>query len=231
MTQEADAVRERYARRSNETDARRYSMLSPVTFQAVHERQRQVLSLFRRLGFEDVSGLRLVEVGAGAGGSMLEFLRIGFAPENLMGIELLPERVAVARQVLPAGLRFVLGDASEQRIAAGSVDIVYQSGVFSSLLDDDFQIALARTMWQWVRPGGGVLWYDFAFDNPANPDVRGVSVRRVRQLFPEGRVWWRRVTLAPPLARRVAPIHPALYTFFNAIPYLRTHRLCWIGKP
>jgi SAM-dependent methyltransferase len=231
MTQEADAVRKRYARRSHDTDARRYSMLSPAVFQSVHERQRQVLSLFRRLGFADVSSLRLVEVGAGSGAALLEFLRMGFAPENLVGIELLPERAAMARRLLPAGVQVVLGDASEQRIAAGSVDIVYQAGVFSSLLDDDFQASLARTMWEWVRPGGGILWYDFAFDNPANPDVRGISVRRVRQLFESGDLWWHRVTLAPPIARRVSVLHPALYGLFNAIPLLRTHRLCWIGKP
>ena len=41
-------------------------------------------------------------------------------------------------------------------------------------------------MWRWVRPGGGVLWYDFTFDNPRNPDVRGVPLARVRELFPHG---------------------------------------------
>ena len=40
-----------------------------------------------------------------------------------------------------------------------------------------------------------------------------------------------RITLAPPLARRVARFSPALYTLFNLMPFLRTHRLCWIAKP
>jgi hypothetical protein len=76
-----------------------------------------------------------------------------------------------------------------------------------------------------------VLWYDFTVDNPRNPDVRGVPPGRVRQLFPAGRIDVRRVTLAPPLARRVVRWHPALYTAFNALPLLRTHALCWIAKP
>ncbi len=25
---------------------------------------------------------------------------------------------------------------------------------------------LLDRMWRWVKPGGGVLWYDFTFDNP-----------------------------------------------------------------
>jgi hypothetical protein len=41
----------------------------------------------------------------------------------------------------------------------------------------------------------------------------------------------RRVTLAPPLARALTRVHPALYTAFNALPLLRTHLLCWIVKP
>ena len=81
-----------------------------------------------------------------------------------------------------------------------------------------------------VKPGGGVLWYDFTFDNPRNPDVRGVPLSRVRTLFPHATLRVRRVTLAPPLARAVTRVHPALYGWFNALPWLRTHVLCWLAK-
>ena len=40
-----------------------------------------------------------------------------------------------------------------------------------------------------------------------------------------------RLTLAPPLARLVCRVHPALYTMFNALPVLRTHVLAWLEKP
>ena len=66
-----------------------------------------------------------------------------------------------------------------------------------------------------------MLWYDFTYDNPSNPDVRGVPLRRVKQLFPAGRIKWKRVTLAPPLARRVVRIHPSLYAICNAVPFFR----------
>jgi hypothetical protein len=81
-----------------------------------------------------------------------------------------------------------------------------------------------------VKPGGGVLWYDFTVDNPRNRDVRGVPLRRVQALFPQARVQAQRVTLAPPIARAVSRLHPSLYTVFNALPPLRTHLLCWIAK-
>jgi len=133
--------------------------------------------------------------------------------------------------VLPESLRLLQGDASAAAVEPASQDLVLQSTVFSSLLDDDFQQRLAAAMWRWVKPGGGVLWYDFTVDNPRNRDVRGVPLSRVRALFPEGRLSARRVTLAPPLARVLARVHPALLPVFNALPLLRTHVLAWIEKP
>jgi hypothetical protein len=162
---------------------------------------------------------------------MLELLRMGFAPRNLVGVELLPDRFAQAMQTLPSGVTLMQGDAALVNLPDESEDIVYQSTVFSSLLDAPFQWRLAQTMWRWVRPGGGVLWYDFTMDNPQSPDVRGVSVNRIRELFPQGRLDYRRITLAPPIARRVCRIHPMLYPWFNALPFLRTHVLAWIEKP
>jgi ubiquinone/menaquinone biosynthesis C-methylase UbiE len=144
---------------------------------------------------------------------------------------LLPERCAKARAVLPELLSLHEGDALQLDVPAASQDAVYVSTVFSSLLDDDFQQRLAGAMWRWVKPGGGVLWYDFTVNNPRNADVRGVPLARVKALFPEGQLQARRVTLAPPIARAVTRVHPALYTLFNALPPLRTHVLAWIAKP
>ncbi len=225
---EADAVAERYARR---TASDRYSMLRPDVWHTVQERQRAMLRLFARLGFNDLSALRLLEVGCGSGGNLQELLRLGFVPTNLNGSELLPERIAQARAGLPASVALFEGDATQLDLAPASFDIVFVSTVFSSLLDDAFQQRLAESMWRWVRPGGGVLWYDFTVNNPRNADVRGVPLGRVAALFPQGGLRYQRVTLAPPIARAVTRLHPALYTLFNTLPLLRTHALAWIAKP
>jgi SAM-dependent methyltransferase len=225
---ETAAVAERYARRG---DAGRYSVLRPDVWQTLQERQRAMLGLFAQAGLHDLSSLTLLEVGCGAGGNLLELLRLGFAPAHLNGVELLPERLAQARAVLPEAVALHNGDALAENLPAQSLDIVYVSTVFSSLLDDAYQQRLAEAMWRWLKPGGALLWYDFTVDNPRNPDVRGVPLSRLRALFPQGHLHHRRVTLAPPLARAVTRVHPALYTLFNALPWLRTHVLAWIDKP
>ena len=224
---EPRAVAERYARRTADD---RYSLMRPDVWHTVQERQRAMLRLFAQQGLDDLSAVRLMEVGCGAGGNLLELLRAGVRPEHLSGVELLPDRVEAARAVLPPTVVLHLGDALALDVPPASLDIVFVSTVFSSLLDDVFQQRLAEALWRWVRPGGAVLWYDFTVNNPRNPDVRGVPLSRVRALFPLGRVTASRLTLAPPIARAATRFHPSLYTLFNILPLLRTHVLCWIAK-
>lgn len=226
---EPDELANRYARRAA-GDAR-YGPLQADVMATLHERQRALRSLLLRHGRADTASLRLLEVGCGAGGNLLELLRLGFRPEHLQGVELLPQRLAQARGLLPASVVLHGGDACALALPEASQDIVFVSTVFSSLLDDAFQQRLADTMWHWLKPGGAVLWYDFTIDNPANRDVRGVPLARVRELFPGGRIDARRVTLAPPIARRVVRLHPLAYSLFNTIPLLRTHVLAWIERP
>jgi len=226
---ETHAVAERYARRVG-LSSDRYSPLRPEVWQMLHERQRVMLKRMAAFGFTDFASLRVAEVGCGTGGNLLELLRLGFYPAHLFGAELLPERLELARNTLPAATTLWLGDATQAPLHPESQDIVLQSTVFSSLLDDAFQQRLADAMWRWLKPGGAVLWYDFTVDNPRNPDVRGVPLRRLRELFPQALITADRVTLAPPLARLVCRWHPGLYGVFNALPLLRTHVLAWAHK-
>lgn len=227
---EARAVAERYARRDAQADARRYGLFDAAALQAQQERLRAMVALWRAHGWDDLAGRDLIEVGCGAGGNLLDLLRLGAEPGRLAGIELQADRAAVARRLLPPAVRLIEGDATVADVAPESQDAVLAFTVFSSVLDDAAQIRLAHAMWHWVRPGGGVLCYDFTVDNPYNPDVRGVPVARLRALFPRARAEVRRVTLAPPVARAVARLNPRLPAWLNALAPLRTHRLCWLEK-
>ena len=227
---ELAAIQERYQRRAAAPSGR-YSYFSPDVLLSTQQRQRATLSLLSSKGIQKLQDLDLIEIGCGNGSNLLEFLLLGATPERLAGNELLGERLRHARSVLPDAVRLWPGNAADLSLGESTFDIVYQSTVFSSILDDALQESIAAAMWQWLRPGGAVLWYDFTYNNPRNPDVRGVPLSRVRELFPQARITARRVTLAPPLARVLVRVHPGLYGLFNSVPWLRTHILCWIEKP
>jgi SAM-dependent methyltransferase len=82
-----------------------------------------------------------------------------------------------------------------------------------------------------LAPGGRLLSYDFAFDNPSNPDVRGIRPAEIRRLFPGFSMTARRITLAPPLGRAIGHLGPTIYFLTSKIRFLCTHYLCLLEKP
>lgn len=225
---ELDRIKQVYAERRTCVPHDLYSYTRPDVFLGAQQVDRVTLDLFKRAGIDDFAHTRLLEVGCGSGGNLLRFLRWGFAPENLVGNELLEDSAIHARHFLPAKIAIITGDARE--LPEDQFDVVYQSTVLSSILDNEFQVAFASKMWSLTRPGGLLVSFDFVFNNPSHGNVRKVTNSRLRQLFPEGQLTSRRVNLAPPIARRVARLRP-VYAALNAVPFLRTHSVCVIRKP
>ena len=152
------------------------------------------------------------------------------APENISAIDLLPERIREARALCPAGISLECGNAEKLKFPDGSFDLVFQSTVFTSILDEEMKIRIAREMLRVLHPSGMIVWYDFTVDNPWNPDVRGIPRREITRLFPECRFEFERLTLAPPVGRRIARVSTFLYRFLSAVKVLDTHCLALIRK-
>ena len=124
---------------------------SPAALLALQERAAGDASrLFARRGLRDLAALRAARGRLRRRRQPARAAAPRLSPEHLAGIELLPERHAAARGAPARGvtLRLRRRDAA-CRCAPASVDIVLQSTVFSSLLDDAFQQRLARAMWRW----------------------------------------------------------------------------------
>lgn len=229
LAAEVAEIRARYQRRPAD-DRQRNSLLHPQRYMPNLEKQRALLRLLGQRFGTDLSQLDFVEIGCGHGNNLRLMIHWGFEPTRVLGNELLAERLEYTRHRVPSQCRLISGDALKLDIAAESIDIVMASTVFSSILDDDFRSKLAEHMWNWVRPGGGVLWYDLMVNNPKNPDVRRVTSRELSRLFPEADIDISRITLAPPLARLVCRLHPSLYSGLNLFPILRSHLVGWLGK-
>lgn len=205
--------------------------MNPSVYLNLQECEKVLIKWLKNCRFNQPSKLKLLEIGCGYGSNILQFVKLGLLPENLFGNDLIKERIEHARRILPDSVGFFVGDVSKINLHNESFDIVFQSVVFSSILDSEFKDRLAKKMWQLTKLGGGILWYDFIYDNLMNKDVKSIKFKEVKLLFPYriNKKW--KLTLAPPLSRIITKIHPSLYFFINVCPLLRTHILCWIEKP
>jgi len=208
----------------------RYNPLNPDIMMTVQEKERLIVKWINTEKISPVSSKKLIEIGCGNGSNLLFFLKLGFKPENIVANELIEQRAESARKLLPETIKIIIGNAIDLQLPAEEFNIVFQSTVFSSILSFDSRKKLADIIWKIVKPGGGILWYDFIYNNPQNPNVRKVTLKEVKQLFPIGEIKYCRLTLAPPISRVVTKIHPNFYHLFNLFPFLRTHILCWIKK-
>ena len=189
------------------------------------DRERRTLALLSRESLGSLANTRILEVGCGTGTWLRDLVRWGASPLNVFGVEILPARAAEARRSVAPGVTVLDGDIAALEFPDASFDLVIQSTVFSSILDPERRRRTAAEMRRVLRPDGLILWYDLAMDNPRNPNVRGVSRAGISSLFPGCRVLAERITLAPPIARALAPHAPWACTLLNAFPFLRTHLL------
>ena len=228
---ELEIRRSREADRINVAYANRRGMICDTfTREARAERHAVYDQLLDAAFPTQRSIIQVLEVGCGSGSELEKLIQLGVEPGHCAGIELQESRFENAKSRLPAACDIRLGDACKTDFATESFDVVFASTVFTSILDEDVQASLAGEMWRLVKPGGAVLWYDFVYNNPRNPDVRGVPRSRVLELFPQATAEFHRVTLAPPIGRRLNRLGATGYRIFNSIPFLRTHLVGWLAK-
>jgi SAM-dependent methyltransferase len=197
----------------------------------IHERHRETLLLLKEGGYYPLTKIHILDVGCGDGVMLRQFLQWGAMPENLVGIELRSEPVKKAHYLTP-NLDILCGSATDLPYTDASFDLVCQHTVFTSILESGMKQQIASEICRVLRPGGAVLWYDFMYNNPHNPDVRGIKKSEIEFLFPGFVIQLRRITLAPPIARRMPKFGlTVLYPLLASIPFLRTHNLGLLKKP
>jgi ubiquinone/menaquinone biosynthesis C-methylase UbiE len=225
-TAEIARMRAAYGRVARMAESGAYSLANPAYLFAIQGRQRALLAALRREELWPLADKDLLELGCGTGGVLLELLGYGADPRRLHGCDLLAERVAAAHKRLP---HLPVSCASGARLPYPdrSFDLVLQFTVFSSILDRGICYTVSNEMSRVVRPGGAILWYDF-WINPVNKQTRGIRPDEIRSYFPHSRFSFERITLAPPLARRLVPLTWTGARLLEQLRLFNTHYLAII---
>lgn len=229
VLRESARIAEEYARREREIGSERYAPWRPDVALTLEERSREAARMLACAGCFPNPNSACFEVGYGKIGWLGQLISWGAPASKLCGLELDAARAGIAQAALPiADLR--VGDATEIPWPDEAFHLVICSTVMTSILDRDVRRRVAREIERVLAPGGALLWYDFAYDNPRNRQVSGIRRRELRALFPalEGEI--RSVTLAPPVARAVAPLSHFLASALALLPFLRTHLLAVLVK-
>jgi SAM-dependent methyltransferase len=167
---------------------------------------------------------RILDVGCGYGSLLRWFHERDVPSEHLFGIDLLPNRIRIARETYPA-FTFVQGSADQLPFPDRSFDLVLVFTVFSSILDGELAGSVARSIGRVLKSQGAIVWYDIRYPNPWNPSVRAMTKPRIRELFPAFQFECRPLTLLPILAYRLGSLTDRTYPLLASLNILRSHYL------
>lgn len=209
------------------TGQERYARHRP---EVILERANLCTAIGRALGRSKALPLdqtRILDVGCGRGDWLVEFEAMGAERSRLSGIDIFEPSIREAQRKLgmpgSGGAELLVATGLPWPWADGTFDVTTQFTVFTSILDESVRAETAREMLRVTRPQGLILWYDFLIDNPSNADVRGVRASEIRKLFPDCEIHLQKMTLAPPLHRRLKRLPMWIRAALGAARFLDTH--------
>lgn len=224
-TTETDRLKKTYQAYTEQgMPKRRWSPENPGNREIIKERRDITLFLVEKFNLLPLHDKKILDVGCGTGGELAYFQQLGATPQNLYGLDIIPERIAVARKDHPE-IIFRCGNAEIIAYPNQTFDIVLLFTVLSSILDSSMTSNLCNEVTRVVKPHGAVLFYDLRIFNPYNPSVQGITRRRLHQLFPGFSIYIRSLTMLPPLSRTLTHCTSFLYRSLARLPLLRTHNM------
>lgn len=229
---EPDRVRSVFAARDRSRETRsRWELFNPACLHFVHERERFLLALLMRHGFdaERLESATVLSIGCGWGSELLDLVRYGAMPGRLMGLDLARDRLRRAKSRNPA-LALIEANAADVPFRDASFDLVFQFTLLTSVLETESRRKIAREILRVLSPNGMIVWYDFWPDSPSNPNVRGIRAAEIRSLFPACTYDARSLTLPPPLSRWLVPRSWLLADLLSGVPMLRSFHLVGIQR-
>jgi ubiquinone/menaquinone biosynthesis C-methylase UbiE len=174
--------------------------------------EKSVVEALRRLGV-DRHSWKILDVGCGAGFSLLRLLYHGLSPERLYGIDIAENRIALGRKRFPA-LNLTLGDASAMDYAPDSFELAMESTMFIQVTDEAMSQGIASEMIRVVKPNGYIMLTDWRYSF-GRKGYQSLSSKRIARLFGVGTrtsvVCRTHGALIPPVGRALSRYCPSLY--------------------
>ncbi len=224
-------IQDEYKQRAtSQVFSERYSLFNEAALLQAQGIERNALALLKKHHFTQLADKKILDIGCGNGIPLQRFLAYGAVPHNLSGIDLLPARIEHAQSLNPT-IDWQMGSAHQLPYPDASFDLVTLSVVFSSILNRPLRRYVADEAWRVCKPSGLILYYDFAYSNPQNSAVEGISRPEMQRLFKRPGACFdiRKVTLAPPLSRLLAPRAHWLASSLEYLHFLNTHLMCVIS--
>ena len=109
LATEERRIHQAYARRRS---GNLYSRFNRAYLFMVQEREQRFLRLLARYGFAQLETKKILEIGCGNGDLLRDFIKWGARPENLVGIDLIADRVAESINVCPKAVKIHQGNAA-----------------------------------------------------------------------------------------------------------------------
>lgn len=162
----------------------------------------------------DRTHARVLDVGCGNGGSLLQFMRLGFKPSNLVGIDTSDERIAQAAEFLP-GVGFRKESADALPFGDSEFDLVFESTMLGTLESPTLLENIAREMLRVTKTRGYIMLADWRYSREGSGVRTAISPALIAKMFSVGKatrvVARERGALVPPIGRRLSRITPSLY--------------------
>ncbi len=181
--------------------------------------ERANIAALRSIGL-DKSSARVLDVGCGSGGGLLQFVRLGFNPANLVGIDSSAARIEQGRSLLP-GIDLRVADATQIPFTDDSFDLVFESTMLGTLESQSLLASIAAEMIRVTRRGGHIMLADWRYSRKGSGVKTAISSAKIAELFEVGRstavVRRERGALVPPLGRRLSRVAPSLYFLVQAM--------------
>lgn len=100
---EAARIKEVYRRREIDVPKDRYSLFKEENLLAHLDLEHEIVNLFKKFSRTALEKERILDVGCGRAYWLRQMIQWGARPENLFGIDLVPDRLQDARNLCPPG--------------------------------------------------------------------------------------------------------------------------------